>query len=422
VTTAACGLRVRIHRGAQAIGGNCVEVEAAGSRVVLDLGRPLEAGFADDVDLPPIAGLDGSDGGSLAGVVLSHAHLDHYGLIQKVAQSVPTFIGREAAAILDSAAFFSPSGVRLRPTGFLGNRRELQVGPFSITPYLVDHSAYDAYALLVEAGGRRLFYSGDFRAHGRKAGLFKRLCEDPPPAVDALLLEGTHIGRDDQEACGLDESEVELRMADLFCSTTGLVAVFSSTQNIDRLVTVYRACKRAGRTLVIDLYTATVAAATGRESIPHVGFPGLRVYVPQRQRVLVKESAEFERIDLIRPSRIFLDEVAASPSDFVALIQGSTLPKLARAGCLAGGAGIWSLWSGYLAQPSGRRVKRELEALGIPLVQLHASGHARISDLQALADALQPARIVPMHSAAPERFPAFFTRVERHADGEWWSI
>ena len=44
----------------------------------------------------------------------------------------------------------------------------IEIGPFRITPQLVDHSAFDAYALLVEADGKRVYYSGDFRAHGRK--------------------------------------------------------------------------------------------------------------------------------------------------------------------------------------------------------------------------------------------------------------
>jgi ribonuclease J len=36
-------MRVRIHRGAQEVGGNCIEVESAGARIVLDVGRPLDA-------------------------------------------------------------------------------------------------------------------------------------------------------------------------------------------------------------------------------------------------------------------------------------------------------------------------------------------------------------------------------------------
>ena len=62
-------------------------------------------------------------------------------------------------------------------------------------PFLVDHSAFDAYALLVEADDKRVYYSGDFRAHGRKAALFERMIERPPKDIDVLLMEGTTIGR-----------------------------------------------------------------------------------------------------------------------------------------------------------------------------------------------------------------------------------
>jgi ribonuclease J len=413
-------MRVRIHRGAREIGGNCVELESGGKRLVLDVGRPLDAGFDDEARLPGIEGLDGRDGATLEGVVLSHPHQDHYGLIDQVGRAVPIYVGRGAASILDAAAFFSRSGVTLRPAGFLSDRRPIEIGPFTVTPLLVDHSAFDSYALVVAAGGRRVFYSGDFRAHGRKASLVTKLCEQPPEGIDVLILEGTHIRPDGREAPGLDESELELALAEEFLSTTGLVAVFSSTQNIDRLVTIYRACKRAGRTLVIDLYAASVAAATATESIPQIGFPRLRVYVPNRQRILVKDSGEFERVNAIRGSRIFLEEIRSSAGEFVMLMQGSTLPEVARAGCLENASAIWSLWPGYLDQPSGRRVLRTLEEREVPLRRMHASGHARIADLRALADALAPARVVPIHSAAPERFTDLFARVDRHADGEWW--
>ena len=250
-------MRARIHRGASEIGGNCVELEADGKRVVIDLGLPLDTAFDEVIELPDIGGLAGGDDDSLLGVVLSHPHQDHYGLVEQINRSVPVYIGQAAAAILDAAAFFTSSGISLNPTGFLEHRKSFDVGPFTITPYLVDHSAFDSYALLIEAGGRSLFYSGDFRAHGRKAPLFKELVERPPEDIDVLLLEGTHIRSEGTGGAGPDELDVELEMLKLFKSTRGLVTVFSSTQNIDRLVTVYRACKRAGRTLVVDLYGAT---------------------------------------------------------------------------------------------------------------------------------------------------------------------
>jgi ribonuclease J len=414
-------VRVCVHRGTREIGGNCVEFEAAGKRLVIDIGRPLDASFDDQVELPDIAGLDGGGDGSLIGVVLSHPHQDHYGLVEQLDPSVPIYVGKAAAAILAAAVFFARSGVRLQPAGFLENRKPFEAGPFTITPYLVDHSAFDSYALLVEGDGRRVFYSGDFRAHGRKAALVERLCGNPPHDVSVVLLEGTHVRAEGQAGSGRDESEIELAMADAFRATRGMVVVFSATQNVDRLVTIYRACKRAGRTLVIDLYAAAVAAATGRDTIPQAGFPRLRVYVPNRQRILVKESAEFERVESIKQYRVFLDEIRANAGRFVMVAQGSTLAELTKGECLKDALAIWSLWPGYLEQPSGKRLTRLLEQHAVPLVHLHASGHARVEDLQALAAALAPARVVPIHSAAPERFANLFANVERHEDGEWWA-
>ncbi len=83
--------------------------------------------------------------------------------------------------------------MRQAPTSLAGkdlaDRQPVTIGPFRITPYVVDHSAYDAYALLIEADGRRLFYSGDFRMHGRKSRTMERLLAKPPEAIDALLME-----------------------------------------------------------------------------------------------------------------------------------------------------------------------------------------------------------------------------------------
>jgi ribonuclease J len=73
------------------------------------------------------------------------------------------------------------------PTWFLRHREPFNHGGFRITPFLNDHSAFDAYSLLVEADGRRLFYTGDIRGHGRKAGIFEQLLRRPSEAIDVLL-------------------------------------------------------------------------------------------------------------------------------------------------------------------------------------------------------------------------------------------
>ena len=137
-----------------------------------------------------------------------------------------------------------------------------------MTPFLVDHSAFDAYALLVEAGGKRIFYFGDFRAHRRKRRLFEAMIANPPRDVDVLLMEGTTIGRDGAADGLASEADLEGKFVKSFQDTPGLHLVWTPSQNIDRLVTICRAAKRTDRVLLIDLYTAVVLEATGRDTIP----------------------------------------------------------------------------------------------------------------------------------------------------------
>ena len=50
--------------------------------------------------------------------------------------------------------------------------------------------------LLIEVHGKRILYSGDFRTHGRKSALTRRLMAAPPEKLDVLLMEGTNLGSD----------------------------------------------------------------------------------------------------------------------------------------------------------------------------------------------------------------------------------
>jgi ribonuclease J len=401
-------LEVRIHRGAHEIGGNCVELRHGQATLILDIGKPLTATWDEVVPLPAAIGL-GDEGIRPLGVIISHGHQDHWGLAPQLPTDIPVFIGEGAANILRAAKFWG-SGVDLREAGHLHDQEPFTLGPFTITPYLADHSAYDAFSLLIKAGGRSLFYTGDIRGHGRKAAAFERLLADPPTPVHAILMEGTsfrtvdlndsdsaesdsdgsdsgddtaadsgHASDSDADAtepspelASLTESEVEIQLADTLRATTGLVVVLASAQNIDRLVTVYRATLRADRDLVVDLYTADIAAATGRPSIPAVGqeWPRVHVYAPLRQRVRVKDSGEFERVDRVRERRLYTEHLRERASRLVLFgaYQGE-IPDLIRGGLLTGGAVVWSMWDGYLGEPGGKRLQAALQAANIPLIQ-----------------------------------------------------
>jgi ribonuclease J len=210
----------------------------------------------------------------------------------------------------------------------------------------------------------------------------------------------------------------------LFKSTDGMALVMFSAQNIDRLVTLYRAALRSDRDFVMDLYTASIALATGNPNIPHPAddWPHVRVYVPRWQRVKVKEASAFQRVEQIKPYRLFEEQLAVEPRRYVTKFDASSAPKLAQAGCLSGARAVWSMWAGYLSEPSGARLQSLLQRSSIPLVVEHTSGHASLADLRRLAKALDPGSIVPIHSFGGHRFSQFFDRVTAKNDGEWWEV
>lgn len=415
-------MRARIHRGAQEIGGNCVELEAGGKRLVLDIGRPLWAEASDPVPLPSVAGLASGTDRSLLGVVISHAHPDHYGLAGLLPDAVPLYMGAATGRILRESQFFTPMGLDREPAEVLVDRQPLVVGPFAITPYLVDHSAFDAYALLVEADGRRLFYTGDLRAHGRKAALFKRLLREPPTGVDVLLIEGTRLGRAESSQGPTDEADVERRCVEILRRAEGIVLVAFSMQNVDRLVSLYRAALRAGRDLVLDLYGAAVTLATGNPNIPQPGTDRVRFLVPQAQRAKILRTRQFERVHLIHRARIYPEQLSPEAGRLVLSFRPSMIRELERAECLHGAEVIWSMWPGYLQEERMIDFREFLDRHQIPLTVLHASGHATVEDLVRLAETMEPKRIVPIHTAHPERFAGIFGHAEPRRDLEWWEI
>jgi len=412
---------VCIHRGTKEIGGTCIELEEDGARLILDLGLPLDAEEATSDLLPPVVGIHNPDP-SLLGVVLSHPHQDHHGLMRLLPHSTPLFMGAAAERIIAAAAMFIRGGAPLRATGHLTDGMPLDIGPFRLTPHLVDHSAYDSYALTVRSGGKTLFYSGDLRGHGRKAPLFERLLSHAPRSVDALLLEGSSIGRLPPGERFPTEGELDVSLAKLAVQTRGAVLVCASAQNIDRVVTVFRAARRSRRVLVIDLYGAVILAATGNDNIPQSHWSDVRLFVPEWQRGHVKRMQMFDVLSNHACHRVFPEQLAALAPEAIFLFRPSMAADLERAECLAGARLVWSQWEGYLANPAFASFLDWQQRSGIPMDRLHTSGHASILDLQRLAKAINPKRLVPIHSFESGRYAEFFSNVECRNDGERWSL
>jgi ribonuclease J len=411
-------IRLTVHRSTREIGGNCIEIaEDGGHRILLDVGRPLDAP-QDARDLLPKS-LDRAS--AMDGVLISHPHQDHYGLLEEVPAEWPIYSGAATEQLikLTSAIFGKQFPHAFHPWQ---SGTTFQIGPFNVTPFLTDHSAFDAYMVLIEAHGKRIFYSGDFRSHGRKAPLTERLMAAPPRNIDVLLMEGTNLGSD--KPC-VTESNLENAFVDLFQSTAGRVFVAWSAQNVDRTVTLYKACWKAGRTLVVDLYTAEVMEAlAGFARLPRPGWRNLKVVVTTAFALMYKRTGRESFVKQMVPYGISAEKLATTPNRWVVMVRPSLIRDYSRKGVTPNpdDAWCWSQWRGYLKNEDGARVREWFNSGGSRARHLHTSGHASPNLLRAFAHKIKAGHLIPIHGTAWDDDTAEFRSIRRFADGESMSL
>jgi len=415
-----------VHRSAHEIGGNCIELTVDGHRLLLDAGEPLDSDDAATHTSHIPATLDTS--GNVDALVISHPHQDHWGLLTRLPQEWPVWCGQAAGILMEMTARVRRERIA-RQFHHYRSGETFSVGPFSITPYLTDHSAFDAYMLLIEFAGRRVLYSGDFRRTGRKAALVSRMLASPPTGVDVLLLEGTALGRSGRFRT---ESDLEKDFESLFHSTKGRVFVSWSAQNIDRTVTLYRACKRAGRTLVLDVYTLDVLERLAElgYKLPHLGWPRLRPIITSGIIRLYGDPSRMDAPAFVERCATTRGAIGAARLEAmrnaVVMLRPSLLRDFLAKGMVIDETDAWafSMWKGYLESPENQEVRRVFEAAGAAVhdAGFHTSGHASGPDLEEFAQRIGPRHLVPIHGDAWDQHLGRFGNVLRLRDGEPFSL
>ncbi len=431
-----------IHRGTHEIGGTCVEIATDETRIIIDLGMPLSdprepqkklrdftikgktvPELIDMKILPRVPGLYrslGEERPMVDALLLSHPHPDHYGLIKYVREDIPLYMGKDTDLMLKAAEVFQGDRIgRHDKTVHLSDRVPTDIKDIKITPYIVDHSAYGAMAFLVEADGKKVFYSGDFRGHGRKASLFEKLVADPPADVNVLLMEGTLMGRQNETA--QTEAELETAIVQEATAREGMKLFVCSGQNVDRLVTFYHAALKLKVPFVLDLYGANVLHELHRESlpVPTNGHRFAHVLFTQYFMDRLKHKNLQDWIARFRSWAVTPTELRRMAKKAFVMYRNSSVHEFEKAGVPKGSVLFYSMWSQYSLEPNFEKTRAFMDRHGIQKIDMHTSGHAILADLKRFAAAMDPEVIVPIHTERPEDYRAHFgNKVHCLKDGE----
>jgi ribonuclease J len=346
-------------------------------------------------------------------VVYTHGHEDHVGLFSYVPNDVPQYIGEGGKEVLLAKYELLKNGherdLREQSCEWLADvideekekiRRlknfriwqrtkphadpqSFMVGDIRITPFFNCHSIYDSYMLLIEADGKRIWHTGDYRKHGYMGkGLIptlKRYATD----IDVLITEGTMLKRDDE--C-IHERVVSRKMASVM-DAFKYVVVLASATDIERLAAIKEATKKAHKDLYVcgGYISRTMRIFTRREANASKGLFAFHPKYVSSNRLNMPTMRK----------KGFVLVAGVMQQGFVEDICGNLDPSEVLF--------IYSSWDGYYKDPElvkeNPRYKLFRDAFD-NVVDIHTSGHADRKTIKEVIETVKPKEVICIHKEA----------------------
>ncbi len=400
-------MEVKVIKGTKQIGGCITSIKTRETEIIVDFGEDLDDEARRCLDRESLlASIEGA-----AAVFITHSHGDHVGLVNMIPSRIRVFMEEMTKRIVEVSADFGICEPLTRPVETFkltkGKVESIVVGDIIVTPYIVDHSAYNSCMFLIEGEGKRVLHTGDYRNHGRKGPIF----EDTLRAigqVDCLITEGTTLSREDGRHY-MSEFALEAKARKLI-EKYDQVFVLASSTNIDRIVTFYKA--RGDKSFVMDTFTSAITRAIDFA----VTTSNPDVYQWNPAKYVARKSEEFKAKYMTgKYDYGFLP-------NYVMFVKQSMMPdirKLVKLGLATNACLVYSMWNGYLDESESlRRMVDELSSMGISMYELHTSGHADVETMRLLYDISRPEKVVVIHTDGGEKGRDVFPCEVALEDGE----
>ena len=373
-------MKLCIHRGTHQIGGIAAEISTASTRILIDMGDELslDPNFVSaPLNIPGVT----NGNGHCDAVLFTHYHGDHTGQMLRIRPEIPIYAGALAKDIMRLSAERGGQKnealcKRIETIQAFSPGKPFLIGDIQITPFCIDHSACDSYMFLIEADGKRLLYTGDFRLHGVRGNVMDKILDRRIGKVDVVVTEGTTVSRSEHEV--VTEWDLQKRVK-AYLRQYKYVFVLCATTNLDRIFALARAVPR-GKYCICDEYQKTLVKVVSERwsslstfyEMPKLNTPGSSILQGFQERgglMFVRVNRQFERI-----IRQF------DPQQSILL---------------------YSMWDGYRTKPDS--TIPEFLSLTGTWAELHTSGHASPDDLRHVIEKADPEIVIPMHTDAPQK-------------------
>ena len=189
----------------------------------------------------------------LMGLVLTHAHEDHFGAIIDLWPKLrcPIYATKFTAALFEAKCASERNPPKI-PVTVVPSGGRIDVGPFSVEFIPVAHSIPESHALAIHTSVGTVLHTGDWKIDPTPIiGVptdERRLRELGDGGVLALIGDSTNAIREGRSP---SEAEVAKSIIELVKAAKGRVAVTTFASNVARLRAVADAAREAGREVVV---------------------------------------------------------------------------------------------------------------------------------------------------------------------------
>jgi ribonuclease J len=328
---------------------------------------------------------------NLAGIVITHAHEDHFGALIDLwpRLKVPVYATPFTAALLEAKRASEPGAPEI-PVKVIPLGGRFSAGPFDVELVSMAHSIPESNALIIRTPFGNVLHTGDWKI-------------DPTPVLGpptdeaklralgqegclALVGDSTNAVRDGRSP---SEADVARTIAELIRTAKGRVAVTTFASNVARLRAVADGARAAGREVVVVGRAMDRVVQVARETGYMDGVQPFRTaetygYLPPDKVVALCTGSQGEpRAALARIAEDQHPDVTLAKGDRV-IFSARSIPGNEKA--------IGRVLNGLIDQG--------IEVITDRTHLVHVSGHPRRAEVEELIGWVKPKLLVPVHGEA----------------------
>jgi ribonuclease J len=325
---------------------------------------------------------------NLAGLVITHAHEDHFGAILDLwpKLKIPLYATPFTAALLAAKRASEPGAPEI-PVNIVAPGSRFTVGPFDIEMVGMAHSIPESNALIVRTPLGAVLHTGDWKIDrtpilgtGTDEAKLRALGE---VGCLAVVGDSTNAVRD---GVSPSETDVARNIEALIRGAKGRVAVTTFASNVARLRAVALAAQATDREVIVVGRAMERVVSISRELGLLEGIKPFRPmdaygYLPPNKVVALCTGSQGEpRAALARIAEDQHPEVTLSRGDMV-IFSARTIPGNEK--------GVGRIINGLIDQG--------IEVITDRTHMVHVSGHPRRAEVEELLSWVKPRIVIPVH-------------------------